>query len=100
VFPALFGEEFLSARVDVRADGTLGHVADSGPLGIGVALGLPNGGPFDRLVDRAVAGEQLSTSLEEVLLCPRECEVFELVSVAARVASNRSTHPRYCCWFS
>ena len=81
VLPVLLSEQFLSSRVDIRADGILGHAADSGPLGDGVALGFLNDDPIDRLVDRAVAGDQLSKSLEKVLLLPRERDIFELVSV-------------------
>jgi hypothetical protein len=42
VLPVLLGEQFLPGRVDIRADGILGHVADSGPLADGVALGFLN----------------------------------------------------------
>jgi len=81
VLPVLLGEQFLPGCVDIRADGILGHVADSGPLADGVALGFLDDDPIDRLVDRAVAGDQLSKSLEKVLFLPRERDIFELVSV-------------------
>ena len=81
MFLILLGEEFLPGCVDIRADGILGHLADSGSLADGVALGFPDDDPIDRLVDRAVAGEQLGTSLEKILLWPRERDVFELVYV-------------------
>jgi hypothetical protein len=63
VLPVLLGEQFLSSRVDIRVDGILGHVADSGLLGNGVALGFLNDDQIDRLMDRAVAGDQLSKNV-------------------------------------
>ncbi|ERG97319.1 MAG: hypothetical protein J07HQW2_03805 [Haloquadratum walsbyi J07HQW2] len=81
VLSVLLSEQFLPSRVDVRLDGILSYRSDVSPLADSIAFCLLDDDPIDRLVDRAVAGDQLSKSLEEVLLLPRERDVFELVSV-------------------
>ena len=50
-FAVFLGKPLLAGRIDVRADGILGHTSNIGPLGDCVTFRFLNDGPIDGLVE-------------------------------------------------